>query len=102
MQTIGTPGLWAAFLVLVIVAVIVDLLVLRSNGPHKVSAREALKWSLAWVALTAAFNVGLWWYLAETGPRDVADHVALEFLTGYLVEKALAVDNIFVFLMLFT
>ena len=102
MQTIGTPGLWAAFLVLVIVAVIVDLLVLRSNGPHKVSAREALKWSLAWVALAAAFNVGLWWYLAETGPRAVADHVALEFLTGYLVEKALAVDNIFVFLMLFT
>lgn len=102
MQTIGTPGLWAAFLVLVIVAVIIDLLVLRSNGPHKVSAREALKWSLAWIALAAAFNLGLWWYLAETGPRAVADHVALEFLTGYLVEKALAVDNIFVFLMLFS
>jgi len=102
MQTIGTPGLWVAFLVLVIVAVIVDLLVLRQNGPHKVSAREAMLWSLAWIVLAALFNLGLWVYLLETGPREVANQVALEFLTGYVVEKALAVDNIFVFLMLFT
>ncbi|MBD8525738.1 TerC family protein [Pseudomarimonas arenosa] len=102
MHSVGTPGMWAAFIALVIVAIVVDLLVLRSNGPHKVSAREALLWSLAWVALAAVFNLGLWWYLAEHLPAAAADRVALEFLTGYLVEKALAVDNIFVFLMLFS
>ena len=102
MHSVGTPGMWAAFIVLVIVAVIVDLMVLRSNGPHKVSAREALLWSLAWVALAAVFNLGLWWYLQGQMSAAQAEQVALEFLTGYLVEKALAVDNIFVFLMLFS
>ena len=102
MHSIGTPGMWAVFLVLVVVAVIVDLLVLRQNGPHKVSAREALKWSLAWIALAGVFNLGLWYYLGTIGPQAAADQIALEFLTGYLVEKALAVDNIFVFLMLFS
>src|SRR5690606_1858107 len=80
----------------------VDLLVLRQNGPHKVSNREALVWSLAWIALAMAFNAGVWWYLRAQLPGAEADRIALEFLTGYLVEKALAVDNIFVFLMLFT
>ena len=102
MHSVGTPGMWAAFTALVIVAVIVDLLVLRSNGPHKVSAREALLWSLAWVMLAGLFNLGLWWYLKDSMPAAAADKIALEFLTGYLVEKALAVDNIFVFLMLFS
>ena len=94
--------MWAAFAALVIVALLVDLLVLRQSGPHKVSTREAVLWSLAWVALSLLFNFGLWWYLTGELGAAVADRVALEFLTGYLVEKALAVDNIFVFLMLFT
>ncbi len=101
MQTIGTPTLWAAFAAFVVLALLVDLLLLRSNGPHKVSTREALLWSAGWIALAIAFNVGLWWYLGATVPGVDADRVAMEFLTGYLVEKALAVDNIFVFLMLF-
>ena len=101
MQTIATPLMWTVFAVFVIAALAVDLLVMRSNGPHKVSSREALLWSLAWIGLAMAFNLGLWWVLAERMPED-ATRIALEFLTGYLVEKALAVDNIFVFLMLFT
>ena len=102
METIGTPLMWTVFTVLVLVALAVDLLVLRQNGPHKVSTREAVIWSLAWIALAMVFNVGLWWYLQGQMPAQDADRIALEFLTGYLVEKALAVDNIFVFLMLFT
>ncbi|GIX34945.1 MAG: membrane protein [Lysobacteraceae bacterium] len=102
MHSIGTPALWTVFALLVALAIAADLWLVRASGPHRVSAGEALKWSLAWVLLAALFNLGLWWYLAETGPRELADQVALEFLTGYLVEKALAVDNIFVFLMLFT
>jgi tellurite resistance protein TerC len=102
METIGTPVLWAGFSALIVVAILVDLLVLRQNGPHKVSAKEAAIWSVAWIALAMAFNFGLWWYLKGQLPQAQANQVALEFLTGYLVEKALAVDNIFVFLMLFT
>ncbi|PRH81881.1 TerC family protein [Arenimonas caeni] len=102
METIGTPLMWTVFSVLVVVALAVDLLVLRQNGPHKVSTREAVIWSVAWIALAMVFNLGLWWYLAERLPEPDANRIALEFLTGYLVEKALAVDNIFVFLMLFT
>ena len=102
METIATPFMWAVFAAFVIAALIVDLLVLRQNGPHKVSSREALIWSAAWIGLALIFNAGLWWYLQGRVPGEEADRIALEFLTGYLVEKALAVDNIFVFLMLFT
>jgi tellurite resistance protein TerC len=102
LETIATPFMWAVFAAFVIAALIVDLLVLRQNGPHKVSTREALVWSAAWIALALVFNAGLWWYLQGRVPDGEADRIALEFLTGYLVEKALAVDNIFVFLMLFT
>ncbi|MFM6987143.1 MAG: TerC family protein [Arenimonas sp.] len=101
MLSIATPTMWAVFIVFVIIALAVDLLMLKANGPHKVSTREALLWSLAWIALAAAFNAGLWWYLKESGNPD-ANRIGLEFLTGYLVEKALAVDNIFVFLMIFS
>ena len=64
------------------------------------SPSEALWWSIGWVALALLFNAGLWYYLNETAGQVVANKVGLEFLTGYLVEKALAVDNIFVFLMI--
>ncbi|MFY2763986.1 TerC family protein [Arenimonas sp. MALMAid1274] len=102
METIATPLMWAVFTAFVVVALLVDLVVLRQNGPHKVSTREALTWSAAWIALAIVFNAGLWWYLQGRVPGPEADRIALEFFTGYLVEKALAVDNIFVFLMLFT
>ncbi|WP_414638533.1 TerC family protein [Arenimonas sp.] len=102
METIATPLMWVVFTAFVLAALAVDLLVLRQNGPHKVSTREALLWSAAWIALALVFNAGLWWYLQGRLPGPEADRIALEFLTGYLVEKALAVDNIFVFLMLFT
>src|SRR5687768_11486548 len=101
-ETIATPLMWTVFAVFVVAALAVDLLVMRSNGPHRVSSREALLWSLAWIGLAMAFNVGLWWYLSGRVPDAEATRIALEFLTGYLVEKALAVDNIFVFLMLFS
>ena len=102
MESIGTPLMWLAFAVVVALALGVDLLQLRRKGPHKVGGREALRWSLAWIALSLAFNLALWWHLHSLMAPAEADRVAMEFLTGYLVEKALAVDNIFVFLMLFT
>lgn len=102
MQTIGNLWLWAGFGGLVVVALLVDLVLMRHGGAHKVTFKEALWWSLGWVALALLFNAGLWWYLHETAGAAIANRVGLEFLTGYLVEKSLAVDNIFVFLLLFT
>lgn len=102
MQTIGNLWLWAGFGGLVVVALLVDLVLMRHGGAHKVMFKEALWWSLGWVALALLFNAGLWWYLHETAGAAIANRVGLEFLTGYLVEKSLAVDNIFVFLLLFT
>ncbi|MFL6586540.1 MAG: TerC family protein [Luteimonas sp.] len=102
METIGNVWLWAGFGGLVVIALLVDLVLMRHGGAHKVTFKEALWWSLGWVALALLFNAGLWWYLHETAGAALANRVGLEFLTGYLVEKSLAVDNIFVFLLLFT
>ncbi|CDJ78774.1 Inner membrane protein Alx [Serratia marcescens SMB2099] len=66
------------------------------------SMKQAASWSLVWVSLSLLFNFGFWYYLNETAGRAVADAQALAFLTGYLIEKALAVDNVFVWLMLFS
>jgi len=101
MHTIATPGLWSAFLAVLVLALAVDFLLLRARGAHRVSFREAAGWSIAWIALALAFDAALWWWLQAHAGRAVADDIALEFLTGYLVEKALAIDNIFVFLMVF-
>ncbi len=106
MLTIGTPLLWSLFTVFVVIALAIDFFAMNRQGAHTVSIREATIWSLIWVAVSFLFVGWLWWYLGGMGSdlatRDLADAKALEFITGYLVEKALAVDNIFVFLMLFT
>ena len=102
MQTIGSPLLWGVFGVVVIVALLIDLLLMRHGGPHKVGFREAMGWSIGWVLLALLFNAGLWWYAVGAFGEAAGHRIGLEFLTGYLVEKSLAVDNIFVFLMLFT
>ncbi len=102
MQTIGTPMLWGVFALVVIGALLVDLVLMRHGGPHKVTFKEATWWSLGWVALALAFNAWLWWYAGQQYGADAGQRIGMEFLTGYLVEKALAVDNIFVFLMLFS
>ncbi|KFA38050.1 TerC family protein [Xanthomonas vasicola] len=99
MQTIGNVWLWGGFAVVVIVALMVDLVLMRHGGAHKVTFKEATWWSIGWVLLALAFNAGLWWYLQGTAGDAQADQIGLQFLTGYLVEKSLAVDNIFVFLM---
>ena len=102
METIGSPMLWGAFAAFVVVALLVDLVLMRHGGPHKVTFKEAAWWSVGWIALAFVFNAALWWYVSRESGAEVGNRIGLEFLTGYLVEKSLAVDNIFVFLMLFT
>ena len=92
---------YAAFTALVVVLLAVDLGVFHRTA-HAVSFRESVIWSAIWIGLAAAFNYALYLYAtAQHGP-DAGTQVGLEFLTGYLVEKALAVDNIFVFVLVFT
>ncbi len=94
--------MWAGFAVFVVVAVAIDLRVMKNQGAHRVSVREALNWSIVWISLSFVFCGLLWWYLDATAGREMANLKATEFLTGYLIEKSLSVDNIFVFLMIFT
>ncbi|HEU4578534.1 MAG TPA: TerC family protein [Polyangiaceae bacterium] len=93
METIGSPLAWAGFIGFVLALLAVDLGVFHKQS-HEVSAKEAGIWSAVWVSLALAFAGGMW---ALSGPER-----ALEFTTGYLIEKALAVDNIFVFVVLFS
>ncbi|WP_145530675.1 TerC family protein [Yersinia alsatica] len=102
MNTVGTPLLWGCFAVVVTIMLAIDLLLQGRRGSQTMTLRQAACWSLVWVSLSLLFNAGFWWYLAETMGREIADKQALAFLTGYLIEKALAVDNVFVWLMLFS
>jgi tellurite resistance protein TerC len=93
METIGTPGLWLGFTAFVLALLALDLGVFHRKA-HEVTTREALTWSVVWISLALLFNVGIaYWYGRERG---------MEFLTGFLIEKALAVDNIFVFAVVFS
>ena len=92
-ESVGTPGLWIGFTIFVLAMLALDLGVFHRRA-HAISIKEALLWSIVWMALAFTFNAGVYsWFGATRG---------LEFLTGYLIEKALAVDNIFVFAVIFS
>jgi tellurite resistance protein TerC len=102
-DTVAPAWLWAVFIAIVIAALFIDFVVLKKQGAHEVGVKEAINWSIVWVALSFVFNGLFWWAVKDTtGDTAQANEKALEFLTGYLIEKSLAVDNIFVFLMIFT
>jgi len=93
--------LYASFLGFVLAMLALDLGVFHREA-HVVSFKEALSWSGIWMVLALIFNVGFYYYtLTKFGDPLVAKQLGLEFLTGYLVEKSLAVDNIFVFVLIF-
>ncbi|MEI2635368.1 MAG: TerC family protein [Methylotenera sp.] len=102
LQSIGTWWMWVGFGVFVVAMLAIDMFALGRKGAHKVGAREALTWSLIWFAMAMLFGGALWGWLDHTVGREVADARAMEYLTGYLLEKTLAMDNIFVFVMLFS
>jgi len=85
--------LWVIFNIFVLGMLALDLLVFHRKA-HAVSLREALTWSVVWIALALLFNVGVYFMWGS--------EKALEFLAGYLIEKSLSVDNIFVFIMIFS
>ena len=103
METIAPLWLWLVFVGFVLAALFVDFAVLKKQGAHAVGIKEAVNWSLIWVGLSFLFNGLLWWAVKDsTGSSELANQKSLEFLTGYLIEKSLAVDNIFVFLLIFS
>ncbi|MBU0689101.1 MAG: TerC family protein [Gammaproteobacteria bacterium] len=102
MNNIGEPWMWSVFIAVVLVMLALDLFVFGGNKAHKVSVKEAAIWSLVWFGLALLFNAGLWWHLNGSVGPEIADSKALEFFTGYLIEKSLSVDNVFVFLLIFT
>jgi tellurite resistance protein TerC len=93
METIGTPAAWLGFTALVVALLVVDLAVFHRKA-HEVKVGEALAWSAFWILLAVGFGVGIYLW-SGTDP-------ALEYFTGYLIEKALSVDNLFVFLVIFS
>lgn len=102
METIGTWWMWAGFFGIVLVMLAIDLFVVGGGKRHRVSVKEAAVWSGIWVIVSMTFAALLWAYLTGTAGREVADEKALEYITGYLIEKSLAIDNVFVWLMLFS
>lgn len=102
MESIGTWWMWAGFAAIVLFMLAIDLFVVGGGKQHKVSFREAATWSVIWVSVSMLFAGALWWHLDGSVGREVANDKSLEFITGYLIEKSLAVDNVFVWLMLFS
>ncbi len=102
LQSVGNIWMWAGFGVFVMLMLAVDMFLLGRHGAQKVSAKEALVWSLVWFVLALLFGGVLWGWLDHTSGRAVADAKLMEYLTGYLLEKTLAMDNIFVFVLIFS
>lgn len=100
-QTVGEPWMLGVFFVVVIAMILIDVFMLGRKGDAKVSTKEALTWSMIWIAAAMVFNLWLYFYLAGQYGEEVASQKSLEFLTGYVLEKSLAVDNLFIFVMLF-
>jgi tellurite resistance protein TerC len=93
MTSIGTPTLWLGFTAIVVLLLILDLKVFHRKA-HEVHVKEALAWSAVWIMLAVMFGASIYVW---SGSRP-----GLEFFTGYLIEKALSVDNLFVFLVIFS
>jgi tellurite resistance protein TerC len=91
-QSIGTTTLWGGFLALIFVLMAVDLASYRRN-PHEMSMREASAWTAGWIVVALLFGAGIAWHF---GRRP-----AVEYFTGYVIEYALSVDNLFVFILIF-
>ena len=102
LQTVGEPWMLGVFFIVVLIMICVDMFMLGRKGDSKVSTKEALIWSIIWITIAMLFNLWLYFYLGSKYGEEVATQKSLEFLTGYVLEKSLAVDNLFVFIMLFT
>ena len=101
METIGNLWLYLAFFGLVTVMLTVDFLGFKQKQGQEVKIKTAAYWSMAWVSVAVLFGGGLWLYLQQTAGVAIANTKVMEYFAGYLLEKSLAIDNVFVWLMIF-
>ncbi len=101
LSSIAQPWMWGAFIAFVLAMLALDIFALGGSKSHKVSIKEAASWSLVWVSLALLFNFGMYVYLKDVIGEAAAMSKSMEFLTGYVIEKSLSVDNVFVFLLIF-
>jgi tellurite resistance protein TerC len=101
---VSTPEIWVlvGFHVVIVLMLALDLGIFQRT-PHTAGPREAAAWTVVWVALALGFAVGIWrfWHVWNPDQADLGHAKAIEFVTGYLVEQSLSVDNLFVFLVIF-
>ena len=101
METIGNPWLYLAFFAIVIVMLLIDFMGFKQKEGQEVKLKTAAYWSIAWVTVASLFGGGLWFYLQQTAGLTIANAKTMEYFAGYLLEKSLAIDNVFVWLMIF-
>ena len=101
MHTIAQPWMWAAFLLFVLAMLLVDLLAAGGRKAQRMTPKQAAAWSVFWICLALLFAWALHLLLQSQGRADLAQDTVTDFLAGYLIEKSLSIDNIFVFLMIF-
>jgi tellurite resistance protein TerC len=92
--SIGTPWLWFGFSLFIVLMLALDLGILYRRRSHEPTVKESLIWTSIWITLALLFNSAVWYFFGKKP--------ALEFLAGYLIEKSLSVDNIFIFLVIFS
>src|SRR4051812_13474469 len=102
MHTIAQPWMWGTFLLFVLIMLIVDIFACGGNRAQKMAVKQAASWSLVWVGMALLFALGMWLYLMKASGSDIAQEKTMEFLAGYVIEKSLSIDNIFVFLLIFS
>ncbi len=101
METIGTLWLYLAFFSIVLVMLVIDFLGFKQKQGQEIKLKTAAYWSIAWVSVATLFGGGLWLYLQQTAGVTIANAKVMEYFAGYLLEKSLAIDNVFVWLMIF-
>lgn len=101
METIGTPWLYLAFFTIVAVMLVIDFIGFKHQHGQPTKVRTAAYWSVAWVSVATLFGGALWLYLEQTSGAALANQKVMEYFAGYLLEKSLAIDNVFVWLMIF-
>jgi len=102
MQGIASVWLWIGFCLFVIFALSVDTFFIdRRKNLRPRSVKASLYWTAAWISCAFIFAAFLWFYLNQTATRALANQKTLEFVTGYLIEESLSIDNLFVFFLIF-
>ncbi len=101
MESIGNPWLYLAFFTIVAIMLLIDFLGFKQKEGQEVKIKTAAYWSIAWITVATLFGGGLWFYLQQTAGMTIANAKTMEYFAGYLLEKSLAIDNVFVWMMIF-